>query len=237
MTASPFGKTILLIDDDPVLLELVANQLQTAGYRAQTASDGPIGLQLAAESKPDLVVLDVMMPGMDGWELCKRLRSRDAPAERLYNVPIIMLTAKSEEIDKLRGFRLGVDDYVTKPFSFAELLARIGAVLARAERGAGSSHHLTSGDLTIDFDQRRVTAAGRVVELTPTEYRLLEFLARHLNRTVPTETLLVEVWGSEYAGEIEHVKHFVWTLRKKIETDPGDPQHLITERGYGYRFE
>ena len=221
-------KTILLIDDDPVLLELVANQLQTAGYRAQMASDGPAGLQLAAKS--DLVVLDVMMPGMDGWELCKQLRKKSP-------VPIIMLTAKSEEIDKLRGFRLGVDDYVTKPFSFAELLARIGAVLARAERGAGSAHHLTSDDLTIDFDQHRVTVAGRVVELTPTEYRLLEFLAHHINRTVPTEMLLVEVWGSEYAGEIEHVKHFIWTLRKKIETDPGDPKHLITERGFGYRLE
>ena len=171
-----------------------------------------------------------MMPGMDGWELCQRLREKSP-------VPIIMLTAKSEEIDKLRGFRLGVDDYVTKPFSFAELLARIGAVLARAERGAGSAHHLTSGDLKIDFDQRRVSVAERIVELTPTEYRLIEFLARHINHTVPTETLLREVWGSEYAGEIEHVKHFVWTLRKKIETDPGDPKHLVTERGFGYRLE
>ena len=223
-------KTIVLIDDDPVLLELVANQLRTAGYHAQTASDGTSGLQVVAESKPDLVILDVMMPGMDGWELCRQLRDK-------LPVPIIMLTAKSEEIDKLRGFRLGVDDYVTKPFSFAELLARIGAVLARAERNSGAAHQLTRGDLTIDFDQHRVTRVERIVELTPTEYRLLEFLARHINRTVPTETLLREVWGAEYAGEIEHVKHFIWTLRKKIETDPGDPQHLITERGFGYRLE
>jgi len=223
-------KTIVLIDDDPVLLELVANQLRTAGYHAQTASDGATGLHVVAESKPDLVVLDVMMPGMDGWELCRQLRDK-------LPVPIIMLTAKSEEIDKLRGFRLGVDDYVTKPFSFAELLARIGAVLARAERNSGAAHQLTRGDLTIDFDQHRVTRVERIVELTPTEYRLLEFLARHINRTVPTETLLREVWGAEYAGEIEHVKHFIWTLRKKIETDPGDPQHLITERGFGYRLE
>jgi two-component system KDP operon response regulator KdpE len=223
-------KTILLIDDDPVLLELVASQLHTAGYRAHTAPDGRAGLERVDALDPALVVLDVMMPGMDGWEVCKRLREKSA-------VPIIMLTAKSEEIDKLRGFRLGVDDYVTKPFSFAELLARIGAVLARTERGAGSSHRLTIGDLTIDFDQRRVTVAERVIELTPTEYRLLEFLARNANRTVPTETLLVQVWGAEYAGEIEHVKHFIWALRKKIETDPGDPQHLITERGFGYRLE
>jgi two-component system KDP operon response regulator KdpE len=152
-------------------------------------------------------------------------------------VPIIMLTAKGEEIDKLRGFRLGVDDYVTKPFSFAELTARVGAVLARAAQGPALTHNLTSGDLTIDFDDRRVTLAGHPIELTPIEYRLLETLARHASRTVPTETLLAEVWGPEYAGEAEHVKHYIWTLRKKIEADPGDPKYLITERGFGYRFE
>jgi two-component system KDP operon response regulator KdpE len=148
-----------------------------------------------------------------------------------------MLTAKGEELDKLRGFRLGVDDYVTKPFSFAELTARVGAVLARATPASAPSHTVTSGDLTLDFDQRRVTVAGRPVALTPTEYHLLEILAHHANRTVPTETLLTEVWGPQYGGEAEHVKHFIWTLRQKIETDPGDPKHLITERGFGYRFE
>jgi two-component system KDP operon response regulator KdpE len=130
-----------------------------------------------------------------------------------------------------------VDDYVTKPFSFTELTARIGAVLARATRAVAPSHSLTSGDLTIDFDERRVTVAGRTVTLTPTEYRLLETLARHPNRTMPVETLLEQVWGREYAGEAEHVKHYIWTLRKKIEADPGDPKHLIAERGFGYRFE
>ena len=228
--------TILLIDDDVTLLELLADHLLAAGYQPVTAPDGPTGLRLAAEAAPDLVVLDVMMPGMSGWEVCERLRvRRDVPPERLYPVPIIMLTAKGEEIDKLRGFRLGVDDYVTKPFSFAELVARVGAVLARA--APAPAYSLTSGDLTIDFDERRVTVAGHPVDLTPTEYHLLETLARHANRTVPAETLLVEVWGPEYAGEVEHVKHFIWTLRKKIEADPGDPKHLITERGFGYRFE
>ncbi len=222
--------TILLIDDDRTLLELLAGHLQTAGYRALTAGDGPGGLRLAAESQPDLIVLDVMMPGMDGWDACRRLREKS-------RVPIIMLTAKDEEIDKLRGFHLGVDDYVTKPFSFAELVARVGAVLARAQYAPMPAHSLTSDDLTIDFDQRRVTVDGRPVDLTPTEYRLLETLAHHPNRTVPTETLLAKVWGPEYAGEVERVKHFIWTLRKKIETDPGDPKHLITEHGFGYRFE
>jgi DNA-binding response OmpR family regulator len=223
-------KTIVLIDDDPVLIELLASQLQSAGFHPLTANDSATGLNLAVETRPDLVILDVMMPNMNGWEVCKQLREKSS-------VPVIMLTAKGEEIDKLRGFRLGVDDYVTKPFSFAELVARVGAVLARGERGATPSHSLTSGDLTIDFDARRVTVAGRVVDLTPTEYRLLEMLARRVNRTVPSETLLVQVWGAEYAGEIEHIKHFIWTLRKKIETDPGAPRHLITERGFGYRFE
>ena len=229
------GQTILLIDDDATLLELLSAHLQTAGYRPLIAGDGPSGLQVAAEARPELVVLDVMMPGMDGWEVCERLRGKDAPAGRLYPIPIIMLTAKGEEIDKLRGFRLGVDDYVTKPFSFAELAARVGAVLARAQ--PTPNHIVTSGNLIIDFDQRRVTMAGHPVDLTPTEYHLLETLARHTDRTVPVETLLVEVWGPGYAGEVEHVKHYIWALRKKIEADPGDPKHVLTERGFGYRFE
>ncbi len=242
--------TILLIDDDPTLLELLSSHLQTAGYHPLTARDGASGLKLVEESAPDLVVLDVMMPNMNGWEVCERLRARrdvppERPPERLYSVlperlspiAIIMLTAKGEEIDKLRGFRLGVDDYVTKPFSFAELVARVGAVLSRASHSPLPTHTLTSGDLTIDFDQRRVMVKEHLIDLTPTEYRLIETLARHANRTVPTEMLLTEVWGQGYVGEVEQVKHYIWTLRKKIEIDPGDPKHLITERGFGYRFE
>ena len=221
---------VLLIDDDQTLLELLGGHLEIAGYRALIACDGLSGLHLVAESPPDLVLLDVMMPGMDGWEVCRRLRAQA-------NVPIIMLTAKDEELDKLRGFRLGVDDYVTKPFSFAELTARVGAVLARATHTPVSTHQATSGDLMIDFDERRVTVAGHVVDLTPTEYHLLETLARHASRTVPTEQLLAEVWGSAYAGEVEHVKHYIWALRKKLELDPGDPVHILTERSFGYRFE
>lgn len=223
-------QTILIIDDDTTLLELLSSHLATAGYHSLVANDGLSGLRLAAEAQPDLVVLDVMMPVMDGWEVCRRLREQSSE-------PIIMLTAKGEEFDKLRGFRLGVDDYVTKPFSFAELTARVGAVLARAAHAPASTHLVTSGDVTIDFDQRRVIIAGRMIDLTPTEYHLLEILARHANRTVPTERLLVDVWGSAYAGEVEHVKHYIWALRKKIEADPGDPKHLMTERGFGYRFE
>lgn len=223
-------KRILVIDDDPILLELLSGHLQMAGYSPLITTDGATGLQLAAETQPDLIILDVMMPAMDGWEVCARLRRKS-------NLPIIMLTAKGEELDKLRGFRLGVDDYVTKPFSFAELVARVGAVLARTQRVARLSHQVTSDELTVDFDQHRVSSAGQSIDLTPTEYRLLEILARAANRTVPNEQLLAEVWGPQYVGEIEHIKHYIWALRKKIEADPGDPKHILTERGYGYRFE
>ena len=223
------GRTILLIDDDATLLDLLGEHLEASGYVVVRAEDGPTGLNTAATISPDLVVLDVMMPGMAGWQVCERLRSRS-------QIPIILLTAKGEEVDKLRGFRLGIDDFVTKPFSFAELTARIGAVLARgASRPVGRK--LSSGDLRLDFDDRRVTLGAGVVDLTPTEYRLLEALARHPHRTVPTEALLEEVWGPAYAGELEHVKHYIWTLRKKVEVDPGDPRHILTERGFGYRFE
>lgn len=220
---------ILIIDDDTTLLDLLGEHLTAAGYETGRAESGAEGLALVETAEPDLVVLDVMMPGMDGWEVCRRLR-------RLSDVPIIFLTAKDEEMDKLRGFRLGVDDYVTKPFSFAELTARIGAVLART-KGTTSRQGVLSGDLHIDFTQRRVTVAGAPIELTPTEYRLLEVLARHPHRPIPTEMLLQEVWGPAYAGESEHVKHYIWSLRKKIEADPGDPRHILTERGYGYRLE
>ncbi|HEX9680960.1 MAG TPA: response regulator transcription factor [Anaerolineales bacterium] len=223
------GQTILLIDDDATLLDLLGGHLEGSGYSVVKAEDGSTGLKIAADASPDLIVLDIMMPGLAGWDVCERLRGRS-------KIPIILLTAKGEEIDKLRGFRLGVDDFVSKPFSFAELTARIGAVLARgATRPVTQA--LTLGDLRIDFDDRRVTVGGRTVDLTPTEYRLLEALARHPHRTMPAEALLEQVWGAPYAGEFEHVKHYIWTLRKKIEVDPGDPQHILTERGFGYRFE
>jgi two-component system KDP operon response regulator KdpE len=221
---------ILLIDDDKTLLSLVSDQLQTAGYETVLAENGNDGLRMANEVEPDLVIVDVMMPGLDGWEVCKQLREYSL-------VPILMLTAKGEEVDKLRGFQLGIDDYVTKPFSFAELVARVGAVLSRIQRNGKFINQVTSGDLHLNFEDRRVVRGDHIVELSPTEYRLLEILARSSGRTVSTEELLHNVWGPEYAGESRHVKHYIWALRKKIEDDPGDPKHILTERGYGYRFE
>jgi two-component system KDP operon response regulator KdpE len=224
------SKKILLIDDDETLLSLLADHIQMVGYTPLTANNGQTGLKMASEDHPEIIVLDVMMPVMDGWQVCEQLR-------KTTSIPIIMLTAKGDEVDKLRGFHLGVDDYVTKPFSFAELVARIKAILARSQRFADPDGLVKSGDITVDFDQRRVTIDERIVDLSPTEYRLLETLSRYAHRTVPTEQLLKEVWGPEYSGEIEHVKRYIWSLRKKVERDPGNPKHILTERGFGYRFE
>ena len=211
-------------------MELLTDHLKTAGFEVTAATGGREGVRLAEELSVDLVVLDIMMPGMDGWEVCRRLQQSKT-------APIIMLTAKDQEVDKLRGFRLGVDDYVTKPFSFAELTARIRAVLARVRHDSPIGRQFVSDDLTVDLEQHRVTLNGKPVELTPTEYRLLAFLAERPHRTVSSERLLIEVWGPEYAGEVQHVKHYIWSLRQKIESDPGDPKHIVTQRGFGYRLE
>jgi Response regulators consisting of a CheY-like receiver domain and a winged-helix DNA-binding domain len=230
MSAITRTPSVLVIDDDATLLELLGGHLERAGYRAVTATTGMDGLRLLSEQTIDLAIVDVMMPGMDGWEICRRVRLQSS-------VPVIMLTAKSGEIDKLRGFGLGVDDYVTKPFSFAELTARIGAVLGRAKVTSIPDTRIVTGDLVIDLGQRKVTRAGERVELTPTESRLLEALSREAPRPLSTDQLVEQVWGSRYAGETEHVKHYVWSLRRKVEQDPGDPRHILTVRGFGYRFE
>ncbi len=220
---------ILVIDDDETLLALLAEHLEKAGYRAATAASGIAGLQILYEHHPALIVLDVMMPKMDGWIVCERIRE-------VLDVPIIMLTAKGEERDRLRGFHLGVDDYVVKPFSFAELVARVGAILARSRRTT-SVPHLTPvvrGEVTIDLTERRVTRAGQIVHLTPTEFRLLAALAEQPGHTAAPETLLARVWGSEYADDVENVKRYVHYLRQKLEDDPDHPHLILTERGFGY---
>jgi two-component system KDP operon response regulator KdpE len=220
---------ILVVDDDQTLTALLGDHLRSAGYEVEVASDGQSGLKSFSLSVPELIILDVMMPGMDGWQMLEQIR-------KLSHVPIIMLTAKDQELDKLRGFRLGVDDYVTKPFSFAELTARVGALLARAARRSSGGSEVVTGKLEIDLVRRRVQREGDSIDLTPTEYRVLEVLARHLDIPVPSEELVRRVWGPRYTGEVEHVKHYIWSLRRKLEQDPGDPKHLITERGFGYRL-
>jgi two-component system KDP operon response regulator KdpE len=178
-----------------------------------------------------LVLLDVMMPRMDGWETLTRIR-------QISHVPVIMLTAKDAEADKLRGLTHGVDDYVTKPFSFAELVARIQVILHRSKPQTDGSkpRRLVSGTLVIDVDAHRVTRAGKLIELTPTEFRLLQTLAENAGRVLTHEQLLESVWGYEAGEDTGYVKRYIWYLRHKLEDDPTKPEYILTERGFGYSF-
>jgi len=223
--------TILVIDDDKTLLRLLQEALVKAGFQVLLSSNGVDGLQEVYTRQPDLVILDVMMPRMDGWETLTRIR-------QISRVPVIMLTAKDAEADKLRGFSLGVDDYVTKPFSFAELGARAKAVLGRGrvKIPAPKSQRFVSGDLVIDMESHRVTKGGELIELTPTEYRLLETLAQHAGRVLTHEQLLEQVWGYDSGEDTGYIKRYIWYLRRKLEDDPTDPHHIVTERGFGYSF-
>jgi len=221
---------VLLIDDDATLLEFIKEYLHTENLEVLTAPNGQEGLRLAYREHPNLVILDVMMPGMDGWEVTARLRE-------LSDVPIILLTGKSSEADKLRGFGLGVDDYVVKPFSFAELFARINAVLARI-RPAGAPRNLCAiGELILDFDRRELRRGENFIPLTPTEYRLLEVLAQNAGKAVAESTLVTAIWGANRHEETVAVRRYIWLLRQKLEEDPANPQYLLTVRGYGYRLE
>jgi len=228
---NPGAATILVIDDDQTLLNLLAKHIAKADYQAITATNGILGLQAFYDNHVDLVVLDVMMPKMDGWTVCERLREVSA-------VPILMLTAKADERDRLRGFRLGIDDFVAKPFSAAELLARVGAILSRSKHSAQepSLAPIARGDLIIDLTDRRVTRAGKVIHLTPTEFRLLAVLAERPGHVLSAEALLVQVWGGEYQDEVENVKRYIHYLRQKLEEDPANPKLILTERGFGYFF-
>ncbi|WP_299029858.1 response regulator transcription factor [uncultured Thermanaerothrix sp.] len=222
---------LLVVDDDPTLLRFLRDYLQDEGYTVLTATGGAEALRVAYREHPHLVLLDVMMPGMDGWQVTARLRE-------LSDVPIILLTAKNTEADKLRGFRLGVDDYITKPFSFAELKARIQAVLNRARRSpATETPRLRLGELEIDFDRREVRRQQQIIPLTPTEFRLLEVLVRAQGRAVAEEELLREVWGTHRTEDTALIRRYIWLLRKKIEPKPDTPRYILTVRGYGYRLE
>ncbi|WP_322792295.1 response regulator transcription factor [Bellilinea sp.] len=222
---------ILVVDDDPTLLRFLQDFLREEKYSVIAAANGNEALRQAYREHPDLVVLDVMMPGMDGWEVTARLRE-------LSDVPIILLTAKSSEADKLRGFGLGVDDYLTKPFSFAELNARIQAVLNRARHKPLSERNLLQiGDLEVDLDRREVRRAGQPLTLTPTEFRLLEVLARNAGKAVAETELVREVWGAYRQENTTTVRRYIFLLRKKIEPQPDEPRYILTVRGYGYRLE
>jgi DNA-binding response OmpR family regulator len=222
---------ILVVDDDKTLLRFVGDYLAGEGHQVVSADRGSAALKEFYRERPDLVVLDVMMPGMDGWEVCARLRE-------LADTPIILLTAKASEADKLRGFRLGVDDYVTKPFSLAELSARLGAVLGRAGRQAEASPALLQiGPLAVDLRRREASLDGEPLTLTPTEFRLLSILARRAGEAISQNDLITEVWGDYRQRGGSALRRYIWFLRQKIEPDPERPVRLVTVRGFGYRLE
>ena len=223
---------LLIIDDDEQLVEAMCLYLTKAGYEVSTASNGRDGLQTMYLDRPDLIVLDIMMPEMDGWEVCGRVRD-------VSNVPVIMLTARGQEADRVKGLKIGADDYVIKPFSLKELDARIQAVLHRAAWPPPTESPVTYGDdyLTVNLAERRVVVQGEPLELTPTEYRLLAYLVQNAGLVLTYRQLLERVWGWEYVGDVDYVRVYIWRLRKKIERNPGEPKYIRTEHGVGYRFE
>jgi DNA-binding response OmpR family regulator len=222
--------SVLLVDDDATLLKLLGDYLTGEGLRVVTTPRSDVALRLLFDERPDIVVLDIMMPGMDGFVLAARIRE-------ISSVPLIFLTAKSSESDKLRGFRLGVDDYVTKPFSFAELAARLQAVLGRSRVNEPASRNVfTFQEVMVDLDRRSVTRAGEPVSLSPTEFKMLKFMVENRGRAISEEELLQAVWGLEEGVERGYVRRYVWFLRQKLERDPSAPDILQTVRGYGYRI-
>jgi DNA-binding response OmpR family regulator len=225
-------KQILLIEDDDYITRPVARALQEGGYEVSAASDGETGLALALEARPDLVVLDILLPGIDGWEVCRRLRASST-------VPILMLTALGEEVDRILGLELGADDYLTKPFSTRELLARINATLRRVELDrthAEESHTLSVGDVTIDLDKRQAFKQDKELQLRYKEFELLTLLVARADEVVPRADLFDKVWGTDWLGDTRTLDVHIRWLREKLEEDPSAPRYILTVRGVGYRF-
>ncbi|HJX37272.1 MAG TPA: response regulator transcription factor [Anaerolineae bacterium] len=221
---------VLVVDDDPGIVKLVRAYLEQAGYSVLTAQEGKKALHIARHDKPDLVILDLMLPEMDGWDVCRALRKES-------DVPIIMLTARVEESDKLIGLELGADDYVTKPFSPRELVARVRSVLRRAQGMPPKPERISLGEITIDLSRHSVEVAGQPVELTPTEFDLLATLMEDPGRAFTRSQLLESVQGYAYDGYERTIDVHVKNLRQKIGEDAGSPQRIKTVYGIGYKFE
>jgi DNA-binding response OmpR family regulator len=232
------AEKILVVEDEPALQETLAYNLTKQGYQVATAGDGQAALDAARQMHPDLVVLDVMLPLLDGFEVCRILRQET-------NVPILMLTARDDEIDRVIGLEMGADDYLTKPFSMREFLARVKAQLRRVRlirqemgsKSRASQEILHFGDLALDLTRREVTLGGRVLPMKPKEYDLMLFLANHRGQVLSRDFILKEVWGWDFSGGSRTVDVHVRWLREKIEPDPAQPSRLVTVRGAGYRFE
>ncbi|MBQ7266006.1 MAG: response regulator transcription factor [Firmicutes bacterium] len=223
---------ILVVDDEASIVTLVAYNLKKEGYEVITADNGEAALELYEKENPDIVLLDIMMPVMDGYEVCRKIRQKS-------NVPIIMLTARADETDKVVGLEMGADDYVTKPFGTRELIARVKANLRRSaaiENVKEDTNSKTFGELTIDFDRYEVSKRGQTINLTLREFELLTFLATQSQSIFTREALLEKVWGYQYFGDVRAVDVTIRRLREKIEDDPGKPRYIITKRGIGYYF-
>ena len=226
------NEKILVVDDEEHIAELISYNLTSNGYKVITANNGIDAVKIAIEEKPNLILLDLMIPGKDGYDVCKDVRSNS----EIRNIPIIMLTAKSEELDKILGLELGADDYITKPFSVRELLARVKAVLRRISISEPESNVLVFGDLTADFEKREILINDKKLDLTLKEFELLEILIRNKGKILTRDTLLDKIWGYEYIGETRTVDVHIRYLRKKIEVDDKKPKLIETIRGVGYRF-
>ena len=226
---------VLIVEDEPTLLETLEYNLTRQGYQVYTAADGPTALEVARRERPDAIVLDIMLPGLDGLEVCRILR-------REMSVPILMLTARADEVDKVVGLEVGADDYLTKPFSMRELLARVKALLRRVrldreELAAAEADRWIFGDLVIDLARHEVLRQGEPLRLKPKEYDLLVFLARNKGIVLSRDLILERVWGWDYNGGSRTVDVHVRWLREKIESDPANPTRIVTVRTVGYRFE
>ena len=224
-------RRILVVDDEERMVRFIRLNLEHDGFLVSEAFNGKEAIQKMRDLTPDLILLDVMMPDLDGFEVLETIRE-------ISNVPVIMLTAKGEEDDRVRGLELGADDYVTKPFSPRELVSRAKAVLRRTESTSGSMHGLIEVDerLKIDFDRREIWLEGKLVKLRPTEYRMLYHLVQNAGWVVSHDQLLTKVWGYEYRDEPHYVRLYINYLRQKLEADPSNPVYILTERGVGYRF-
>jgi two-component system KDP operon response regulator KdpE len=224
-------RRILVVDDEERMVRFIRMNLEHDGFQVSEAFNGKQAIQKIRDVTPDLILLDVMMPDLDGFEVLETVRE-------VSQVPVIMLTAKGEEDDRVRGLELGADDYVTKPFSPRELVSRVKAVLRRTEGATGSMHGLIEVDerLKIDFDRREIWLEGKLVKLRPTEYRMLYHLVQNAGWVVTHDQLLTKVWGYEYRDEPHYVRLYINYLRQKLEANPSEPKYILTERGVGYRF-
>lgn len=223
---------VLVVDDEPDVIEVVnlCFGLRWPDADVVSARSGEDALKAIERDVPELVLLDIVLPGMDGFEVCQEIR-------RISDVPVVMVSARDSEVDKVRGLEMGADDYITKPFSHLELLARVRAVLRRYQNQLPAVGEVfESGDLRIDYASRQVAVGGKFVRLTPTEYSLLFHLTRNVGRVLPHHTLLAKVWGREYTDEIDYLKVYIRRLRQKLEGDPENIGQIISERGVGYKF-